>query len=281
MKAQWEAIIEQKVFDRVKKILENNRRRFKPNEFKTYAYPFSGLAVCGECGGKLNGKSAHGKTKKHHYYDHGRTLKGNGTGHKHHCQIQRLRAEKVEKIIVNSLKEILADPKITKFAVAAYQKNSNKFSPEWKNQISATAKEITALKKRESNLVTRVSDLPPDVDASLFYKSIRDIQTQVADRERIKITLESKQNTHAASQNLTTDHVMARVQHAISQLENATKEDQKAVFENVIQFAKFHPTKVRIGVMCGGLDSKNFIGSSTTIKNGGEGRKFFQPTISG
>ncbi len=42
------------------------------------------------------------------------------------------------------------------------------------------------LKKQEANLVSKVSDLPPEVDATLFYRSINDIQTQVVDKEHIK-----------------------------------------------------------------------------------------------
>jgi site-specific DNA recombinase len=260
VKAQWEAIIDQKIFDRVQKVLEGNRRRFKPMSFKTYAYPLTGIAICGECGARLNGKSAHGKTKKHHYYDHARTLRGNGNGHKHNCRIQRLRAERVEELVLNSLKQILSDPKNAKLAVEAYQKNSNKLSPEWSTQINGVTKEIGSLKKREANLVARVSDLPPEVDANLFYKSIKDIQAQAADKERIKMELEAKQCTYSASQGLTANDVMARVQYAFNRLEDAPKEDQKAVFENIIQFAEFHPNRMRLGLFVG----------STTIKNGGE-----------
>ena len=229
--------------------------------FKTYAYPITGIAICGQCGARLNGKSAHGKTKKHHYYDHARTLQGNDNGHKHNCRIQRLRAERVEELVLNSLKQILSDPKNAKLAVEAYQKNSNKLSPKWTTQISGVTKEIGSLKKREANLVARVSDLPPEVDASLFYKSIKDIQTQSADKERIKMELEAKQCTHSASQSLTANDVLARVQYAINRLEDASKEDQKSVFENLIQFAEFHPNRMRLGL---------FVGSTTT-KNGGDG----------
>ncbi len=109
--------------------------------------------------------------------------------------------------------------------------------------------------------MARVSDLPPEVDASLFYKSIKDIQTQAADKERIKMELEAKQSTHSASQGLTANDVMARVQYAINRLEDASKEDEKAVFETIIQFAEFHPNRMRLGLFVG----------STTIKNGGDG----------
>jgi DNA replicative helicase MCM subunit Mcm2 (Cdc46/Mcm family) len=119
-------------------------------------------------------------------------LRGDGNGHQHNCRIQRLRAKRVEELVLNSLKQILSDPKNEKLAVQVYQKNSNKLLPEWTTQINGVIKEIGSLKKREANLVARVSDLPPEVGASLFYKSIKDIQTQAADKEREKWHL--KQN---------------------------------------------------------------------------------------
>jgi hypothetical protein len=69
---------------------------------------------------------------------------------------------------------------------------------------------------------------------------------------------------------LTANDLLARVQYAINRLEDASKEDQKAVFESVIQFAEFHPQKLRLGVLAGPAGSSMFMGS-TTIKNGGVG----------
>lgn len=94
-KASWPAIVDERDFEKVQKILEGNRRRSKPDEWKTYPYPLTGITVCGECGQPLCGKSAHGKNKKHHYYDHPRMPKASGAGHIHKCQIQRLRAERI------------------------------------------------------------------------------------------------------------------------------------------------------------------------------------------
>lgn len=79
--------------------------------------------------------------------------------------------------------------------------------------------------------------------------------------------MESKKITHSVSQGLTAHDVMTMVQYAINRLEDASKEDQKSVFENVIQFAQFYPQKLRPRVLCG-ADSL-FVGS-TAIKNGGE-----------
>lgn len=70
-----------------------------------------------------------------------------------------------------------------------------------------------------------------------------------------------KKFAQTMEQGLTANDVMARVQYAINRLEDASKEDQKAVFENIIQFAEFHPNRMRLGLFVG----------STTIKNGGVG----------
>lgn len=63
---------------------------------------------------------------------------------------------------------------------------------------------------------------------------------------------------------------MAKVQSAVSKLEKASKEDQRAIFENLISFAEFHPTKLKLGVFVG----------STTIKNGGESEIRTRETLS-
>lgn len=157
------------------------------------------------------------------------------------------------------MKTILSEPERAKFAVDAYLKNVNALAPELQSQINALEKDLTALRKRELNLVTRISDLPPEMDAGLFYKSIKDIQVQIADKSKIKLELESK--SKAQVKHLDPKEILARVQSAVNKLEKAPKEDQRAIFENLISFAEFQPTKLKLGVFVG----------STTIKNGGVG----------
>jgi hypothetical protein len=95
------------------------------------------------------------------------------------------------------------------------------------------------------------------MDAGLFYKTIKDIQTQITVKSKIKLELESKDE--AEVKHLNPNEVLIRVQSAIDKLEKALKEDQRAISENIISFAEFYPTKLKLGVLVG----------STTIKNGG------------
>lgn len=281
VKAQWDGIIDKPTFAAVQKKLERNKRKFKPDSWKTYPYPLTGIATCGECGKALNGKSAHGKNKKHHYYDHPRTLMGNGDGHLHKCQIQRLRAPKVEELVLSSLKTLLTDQKRIKEGVRIYQKNKLKSSPLALNQIKSVTTELKQAESKEKNIISRISELPSGICAEPFYEKLKLVQNEIQEKQLIKVKLESQnQRVHLPA---SATELEERIKRVVSQLEATPVNQQRAIFEKVIQFAEFLPNRLRLGVYsqkpeAGALalasgDRYSFrsIGGSTTIKVGGEG----------
>jgi site-specific DNA recombinase len=279
VKANWPALVSQNDFDAVKKILESNRYKFKPNEWKTYPYPLTGITMCGECGKSLNGKSAHGKTQKHYYYDHPRILNINGIP-KHKCQVQRVRAERFEDLVLNSLKKILNEPERIQKAIELYEASNNKELPVIDGRLKTIESEIKANEKKSQNIIHRIEDLPSEVSAELFYKRLTEITQKVQELKNLKMELES-QKRKSSFKNVSESSILARVQYAIKHLSEAPKEKHREVFENVIQFAEIHSTKIRLGVYAAGSPegaNSNFkasgdssIGSSTTIRIGGEG----------
>lgn len=261
VKAQWEPIIEKSVFQAVQKKLKKNRRKYKPDHWKTYPYPLTGIAVCGECGKTLNGKSAHGKTQKHHYYDHPRTLKGNGKGHIHKCQIQRLRAERVETVTLKLLKLVLSEPNRIKEAVAIYQKQKNKAMPHLELRLKSVLEDLHGTEKRQNNLIARISELPAEVSAEPFYKQLTDIQNKLVETAKLKADLESQKLAQASD--VSAPEIEQRIKRTVYQLEKTPPEHQRALFENVIQFAEFHPTLIRLGIFSATV-------GSPTLSNGGD-----------
>lgn len=282
VKANWPALVSQNDFDAVKKILESNRYKFKPNEWKIYPYPLTGITMCGECGKSLNGKSAHGKTQKHYYYDHSRILNINGIP-KHKCQVQRVRAERFEDLVLNSLKKILNEPERIQKAIELYENSNNKELPVIDGRLKTIESEIKANEKKSQNIVHRIEDLPSEVSAELFYKRLTEITQKLQELKNLKMELES-QKRKSSFKNVSESSILARVQYAIRNLSEAPKEKHREVFENVIQFAEIHSTKIRLGVYAAGSpEGANFnfkvsgdssIGSSTTIQIGGEGESF-------
>lgn len=159
VKASWKSIIDVSDFETVQKILESNRRRFKHDEWKTCPYPLTGKVICGECGKHLNGKSAHGKTQKHFYYDHARTLNMTGVA-KHKCQIQRVRAVKFEDLVLSSLKVILMRPALMTKAIEAYESVNNKESPLIEARLKTIGDDIKVNEKKSQNIIQRIEELP-------------------------------------------------------------------------------------------------------------------------
>lgn len=263
VKAQWPAIIAKSDFDLVQKQLQKNKTRFKPESWKTYSYPLSGVAVCGECGKNFNGKSAHGKTKKHYYYDHPRTLSGNGTGHTHKCRVQRLRAPKVEEMVLTSLKTILSEPSRINEAITIYHQEKCKQKPIAHHGLKVITSELKEAEIKEKNLIHRITELPAKVSAEPFYKQLSVIQEQISEKSRIKQELQLKSH-QVDNVRVLPGELQFRIQRTVNALEKISPEQRRGVFENVLQFAEFHPTKIRLGVYAGAT------GSSHTIKNGGK-----------
>jgi site-specific DNA recombinase len=248
VKASWPAILDKKSFDAVQTKLEANRRKFKPNEWKTYAYPLTGLVKCGECGLPLNGKSAHGKTKKHHYYDHPRTLRSFENGHIHKCEVQRLRAEPTEDKMLQSLKRVLLEPGQLEKGIAAFKKSQNKETPRLEKEIKLATTEVKQIHQKIKNLVDRVAELPSDISAEPMYDRIKEMQKQIEDKENGILRLEKDRGSFNGG-DVTNKALKTVLQKAIARIEEAPKEKQREIFENVIQFAEFYPQgRIRLGV---------------------------------
>jgi len=240
--------LDKNIFDAVQKKLEANRRRFKPNEWKTYPYPMTGLVKCGECGLPLNGKSAHGKTKKFHYCDHPRTLRSYENGHVHDCEVQRRNAERVEGTVLLSLKRILFEPGQLEKGIAAYKKSQNKEAPRLEREIKLATNEARAIHQKIKNLVDRIAELPMEISATPLYDRIKDLQKQIEDKEKGFLGLEKEKGNFSAG-DVTERGLKSILMRTIESLENVPKEKQREIFENVIQFAEFYPNdRVRLGV---------------------------------
>ncbi len=99
VKASWPAIIDLELFIRAQERLKLNRNKYKPAEWKTYPFPLTEILVCGECGKHLGGKSGHGNNGKHYYYGHPRQLNSDGVTHLKRCQLENIRAPRIEYIL--------------------------------------------------------------------------------------------------------------------------------------------------------------------------------------
>ncbi len=137
VKASWSAIIDEKLFNEVNDILEENlkleRRRILDTEKRIFL--LSGILSCGECGKPLCGQSAHGANQVHRYYAH--SYKRN-SGIK--CSVKRIRADNIEQAVINHLTEIVG-------RVGYFENLELKMNETSTSSPSQIANEIQLIKK--------------------------------------------------------------------------------------------------------------------------------------
>jgi site-specific DNA recombinase len=176
VKAIWDGIVDPMKFERVQKILTNNKALKKPPAENRYPYILSGLIFCKVCGDRLCGKSAHGNGGKIGYYEHSRSTKAMACMSKKvlACDPVRILAKKVEPVVWDDVKRILTNKgyaqKIFEEAQALNQRDSKK------QEIEKMKAKIASLNSQIATTTERVSELPKEVDAKVFYEQIIKLQ---------------------------------------------------------------------------------------------------------
>ncbi|MBX3039379.1 MAG: recombinase family protein [Bdellovibrionaceae bacterium] len=265
--ASWSAIVDKKLFEKVQKKLAANKNKHKPDEWKKYPYPLTERLVCGECGKKLGGKSAHGKNRKHHYYAHPRQLHSDGVSQHKRCRVETVRAERMEDILIKSIKDLLQTPDLIERWLEVYATSNHSEIPALEGRIKTIESEIEQKKRRSQNLVTRVSELPPEVPADGFYSQIQELNKKVVEFENLRKDLLSK-STSLKGQAIDKMGLIEKLRSTISRLEETPTENRRPLYSNLIEFAEIHPTKIRVGLKAPTLPPTQYKATGTDSSTG-------------
>lgn len=272
--ASWSAIVDEKLFEKVQKKLASNKNKYKPDEWKKYPYPLTERLVCGECGKNLGGKSAHGKNRKHHYYAHPRQLHSDGVSQHKRCRVETVRAERMEDILLKSIKGLLRTPGLIEKWIEVYSTSNHSEIPALEGKIQTIESEIEQKKRRSQNLVARVSELPPEVPADGFYSQIRELNKKVIEFENLRKDLLSK-SASLKGQAIDKMGLIEKLRSTISRLEETPTENRRPLYSNLIEFAEIHPTKIRVGLNAPTLPPGQYKATGTDGGSGsGKNSKF-------
>jgi site-specific DNA recombinase len=247
VKASWSAIVDSEIFASVQTRLASNRNRFKPDEWKRYPYPLTELLICSECGKHLGGKSAHGKNKKHHYYGHPRQINSDGVTHLKRCRLERVRAERIEDILLVSLKKLLSTSGLIEHWLEVYAKGTNSEIPALEGRLKSLASDIDSKTRRVQNLVTRISELPSEIPADPFFAQIKELNASIAILKSTRAELQSK-SVQFQLQSIDRNALVQKIERTIQSLEKTPVEKRRPLYANLIEFAELHPTKIRVGL---------------------------------
>ncbi len=190
VKAVWKAIVKKSDFYKVGKMLKNNRSLKKKASPKRYPYILTGLVYCLDCGDRLCGKSAHGRSGKVGYYEHGWRYRKDfcKTDKMHNCTSpNRFAAKKVHKAVISKIAELLKSKKMAKNLLDR-AKSINKKDPI-KAEIKRYNNKVINLDRKLEMLTERLTELPKDVSANLIYSKMATLEKQ---KKEITTLLEAK-----------------------------------------------------------------------------------------
>lgn len=176
-KACWEALIDTKLYQRANALLsENHEKRTKRATGRRYPYLLSGLTVCGHCGDRLPGKSAHGASGKVCYYEHGwATRKGAALNKKiFDCQPTRVPARILEPLVWNSFVELLLDKEFAKRLIV--KANHHHEVQGFAIQANKLRQKMTTTHEQLDALGEHLAKLPKHLSPSPIFKQMEKLE---------------------------------------------------------------------------------------------------------
>ena len=172
VKATWEPILDEKLFDKVQEKLSKNKK-LKYNT--TYDFIFSGLLICDECGLHLTGGSATGRNKKHFYYTHAK---------KSSCKIQRYDAQELETKIKKELFSVLQNKNLKKEFIEAVS-NSIQDRPKLaKALLKEKEQEINELEEKIDRLTDLIANEKQSAGSKILMSKLEEYGPQL---EKLKL----------------------------------------------------------------------------------------------
>jgi hypothetical protein len=147
----------------------------KPESIQRYPYFLSEAMYCGTCGEKMGGKSAHGRNKKHPYYEHGRRTKiQSGLAEKiYNCDPHRISAMKAEELVWDDLENLLSG-NLSDELLATVLKKKEQIS--FTHEIERLKNKTYSINSQVEALTLRLAELPKEVSAAPICKQMEKLE---------------------------------------------------------------------------------------------------------
>lgn len=175
-KAVWPTIIDELTFQRVGKILDKNRRRYKPHKQGRMPYILTGLCYCMNCNSPMPGKSATGNGGKVAYYEHVWATKRDATLSKKlfKCEPHRVPAKKLEPLIQEKMRSMLLSKSFMK-QILEKVRAKHKDNPLRKDEERLKAK-IFGVNSQIEALAERLAELPKSISPAPIFRQMERLE---------------------------------------------------------------------------------------------------------
>ena len=246
---QWEPILNEETFNKANETLKANRYKYKPDGRKKYPYVLSGLIFCGECNGRLVGKTAHGNTKKSFYYDHGMTLKVNYWTNQPgcRCQVKRVKAPMLEKEILKYIRDQLTTKEVMNGVIQQAQNSKEENNLE--EMILEQKRQIKNAGKSVESLLDHLERLPTGIKAKSLYERISYLESQ---KEKLEAHLNVLETAQLAKADVVEPQAYLNFLNAfVAQIDEAPDVLKKRLLQSLIHKIIVRPQDVEVFLHAG------------------------------
>lgn len=164
-------IIERALFEKVQQIRDKARQRhgyYHPRAIKSNRYMLTGLIYCANCGHPLHGQRYH---EWRYYICHNipsRTAAGI-------CSSAGIRADSIEKSVMDRLEEILNSTSILQQLFSENQKMSGKHNESFELSLQRKRDDLETIERQISRVVDAISKLP---DSEALLGKLKDFEKE-------------------------------------------------------------------------------------------------------
>lgn len=170
---QHEPIVDEKMFDRVQRILQ--RQYDKPRR-KSSTFLLSGMIRCGHCGGALTGYTYHKSNERKYVYYRCHT---HGSKGRSVCKGNTIRQEVIENLVIDKIVEM---SKNDLFKID-FQKALQIFNQSVTSNVKPKQDEFSRLKQRRENVQRKTKKLlelleDETIDKKTYQNRIKELETE-------------------------------------------------------------------------------------------------------
>jgi DNA invertase Pin-like site-specific DNA recombinase len=184
VKASWDAIVDEAIFNRANELLTKNKSRLKPIKGENrYPYLLSGVAFCMTCGDFMPGKSATGRNGKVPYYEHSWAVKRDSclTKKTFKCDPHRVQEKILGPLVWNEFLRLLeSDHFILSLLEQVKRIHGENDSAKEYERLKA---KLYGLNSQLDALAERIAILPKSVSAVPLFKQMEKIEEHKKDIE--------------------------------------------------------------------------------------------------
>lgn len=272
VKASWDAIIDDVTFARVQEKLSKNHRTKKPESHQRYPFLLSEIIYCGTCGDKLSGKSAHGKCRKHPYYEHGRRTKIQlgFTNKIYNCNPHRIPAGMAEEIVWKDIEQILSGDLSGELLASVNQIRAKNHHTK---EIERLKNKIYSINSKVDALTLRLAELPREVSASPIYKQMEVLAIQKKELDEKILLLKNEELEKELPTDAISYEKLLSVLNELTASGITTAKKQK-IITSLIERIEVFPDRLEIAFGLGSSKIKQELVFASSLLNQSENSNF-------